>query len=364
MRARRWLPLLLLLPWVAPAAAILPFEEAAPEAIEPLQPRSEEPPTPRFGERIDVALTSLMLRVVDSSGQPVVGLGPDDFVLRIDGVEVALAAVEWIGDRPEPELESSLGESHVDSTRPPPPEARRLVLFFVQASLHPSRISGQMRMQPEVLRLLEEFGPDDRIAVVSFDSHLKLRADFTDDRERLREALADAIVFAPEPRLRPGREPSLVRRFDFAAARRAASPEQGLAVAARALEGLPGTKIVVYLGWGLGVYTSFGVRMLPEYRDALAALERASASVFVLDVTSADYHSLEVGLEKVAQDTGGTYAKTHLFPSSATARLARAVSGHYRLFFARPAAAAGARLKIDLRDRRRGEILAAPTTQL
>ena len=59
--------------------------------------------------------------------------------------------------------------------------------------------------------------------------------------------------------------------------------------------------------------------------------------MFALDITNADYHTLEVGLEQVAEDTGGFYAKTHLFAGQALTRLERALSGHYVLTFARPA---------------------------
>ena len=54
-------------------------------------------------------------------------------------------------------------------------------------------------------------------------------------------------------------------------------------------------------------------------------------------MTDADYHTLEVGLEQVAADTGGFYAKTHLFPAQAMARLEGAMAGHYVLAFERAA---------------------------
>ena len=37
-------------------------------------------------------------------------------------------------------------------------------------------------------------------------------------------------------------------------------------------------------------------------------------------------------IEMTAEDTGGFYARTHLFPALAMARLAGALSGHYVLF--------------------------------
>ena len=115
---------------------------------------------------------------------------------------------------------------------------------------------------------------------------------------------------------------------------------------------------MVYLGWGLGRFGVGGVRMTPDYKPAVQALNAARASVFVLDVTSADYHSLEVGLQSVAAATGGTYASTFRLPNVATDRIAQAISGYYVLTFDRAAlqAAGGGRLEVKLRGRR-GEVL-------
>ncbi|HET8648095.1 MAG TPA: hypothetical protein VFO85_21545, partial [Vicinamibacteria bacterium] len=90
-----------------------------------------------------------------------------------------------------------------------------------------------------------------------------------------------------------------------------------------------------------------------EYEPARAALARAGVSVFTLDLTDADYHSLELGLQQVAEDTGGTYARTHLFPRAAMQRLEAALSGHYVLSFERPALPRGQhRIEVRLAGRR------------
>jgi hypothetical protein len=100
--------------------------------------------------------------------------------------------------------------------------------------------------------------------------------------------------------------------------------------------------------------------MPPAYFDALRALEAARASVFVLDVSDADYHTLEVGLERVAADTGGTYAKTHLFPDGAAQRLAATIAGYYVLYY-RPVEATLRRPpRVELAEGVRGEVLPAP----
>jgi hypothetical protein len=351
-------------------AALLPLAGAmatptGARAQDPAPPLSGPLPLPagppeRFGERIDVVLSSIAVRVLDARGGARTGLSAADFRLRAGRAELPVEAVEWVGTSAPPADDLAALEAWaLDESIPPP--AGKLVLLFVQASFEPSRLSGHVRMLPRAKDLLDTLGPLDRTAIVSFDSHLKLRCDFTRDRERLDEALAAAFRTRDEPPPRPGRggEPSLARHLDDREWRGAATPERALELAARALVPLDGPKVVVFLGWGLGNLTPIGVRLPPAYFDALRALEAARASVFVLDVSTADYHSLEVGLERVAEDTGGTYAKTHLFPGGATDRLARAITGYYLVYFRPSAATATRQVRVELAPGVAGEVIPA-----
>jgi VWFA-related protein len=309
-----------------------------------------------YSETIDVSLLSVVVRVHDGRGHAVPGLSAADFRIRLGARDVAVEAAEWIGESAPP-APAELEDGDLAGAPPPPPG--RLLLFFVQTSFEPSRLRGQLQMRDYARKFLDQLRPEDQVAVVSFDSHLKLRADFTTDRERSKEALEESLRIGREPLLRPGAPPSVARTLDREAARRAANPERGLEVAARALVPIPGEKVVVFLGWGLGRYGANGVTMRPEYGDARRALEAARATVFALDVTDADYHSLEVGLQQVAADTGGTYVKTNVFPQLAIDRLEQSIAGYYLLYFRRPEdASAPQRVRIDLRDRSRGEVLA------
>ena len=322
----------------------------------------EDPPREGFGDAITVALDTITVRVVDDSGRPVLDLAPEDFRVIVHGREIPVVAVDWVSSETVqgPRVEPLPMEEGVPAPHPAP---GKLVVFFVQADLNPTRISGQMRMRPYTRDLLASLHPSDRVAVVSYDSHLKLWLDFTDDREAVHRAVDRAMIFTREAEVAPSGPPSLAEGFDFAAARRAASPERALEMTARALAGLPGEKTMIYLGWGLGRFGTGGVRMTPDYKPAVKALSRARVSVFVLDVTSADYHSLEVGLQSVAEATGGTYASTFRLPGVATGRIARAISGWYVLTFDRNAldGIEPGQVTVKLRGRR-GEVLARPVT--
>jgi VWFA-related protein len=338
------------------------------------EPTPEGASVPTFEESVDVSLVTLVVRVVDTWGNPILGLAPEDLRVRVGKAEVPVTALDWIGAddavddaapetlesvAPSPDSGSAMGPATTptaDGVAPP----GRLVVLFVQADLTPSRISGQMRLRPFTRELLAGLSPRDRVAVVSFDSHLKLWQDFAPDPEATHEALDTAMLWSREKSV-PAAEPlSLLRHLDRDAARSASSPERALEVVARALEPLPGEKTLIFLGWGIGRFGSGGVRMGPGFGPAVRALREAHAAVFVLDVTSADEHSLSAGLEGIAEATGGTYASAYRLPQLATASLARAISGYYVLTL--DGAALGelrGGIDVELRDHR-GTVLARP----
>jgi VWFA-related protein len=315
------------------------------------------PPQVRMREQVEVERVLVETRVVDDRGQPVRGLGPANFRVSLARRDARVESVFWVEGAEAPLSDEAIAAG-VEPTAP----AGRLVVFFFQKDLERSRIGGLMRMTREASDMLERLAPSDRVAVVSFDSHLKLWVDFTLDRSAARRALQHSILFENRPEVpRSFFLPALGPSFDRVAARRAATPETALRVLAEALKDVPGSKSLVFFGWGLGRFSSTGVHMERDYGPARRALIESRTSVFTLDVTNADYHSLEVGLEQVAEDTGGFYAKTHLFSTQAVRRLEGALAGHYVLVLEAPRLEPGPhalRIRLVGRD---GSVLAPPT---
>ena len=101
-----------------------------------------------------------------------------------------------------------------------------------------------------------------------------------------------------------------------------------------------------------------GVSMVNRYEETRQALQTARVSVFSLDVTEADYHSLEAGLQIVANDTGGFFERTHILTERALSRLSGALAGHYVLFVEKPDLESGThRIKVEL-TRATGTVMA------
>jgi VWFA-related protein len=300
-----------------------------------------DPPSPEpYREEFRVERVILDAHVTDHRGDPIPDLQIEDFVVKIDGRLAEIESVEWISvDRPEALPPLPTRDSPVLIAPPVENPPGRLIIFFFQTNYEPVRLAGLVRMALQARKFLDTLYPGDRVAVLSFDSHLKLRQDFTDDRVLLEDAIDRAIRFGFADPIEPGEGPSLARHFDFEAARKAVTIEKGLALTARAATPIPGGKSMFFFGWGLGTIggmSGMNPKEVRDFSEALPNIAAARINIFSLDVTDADYHTLEVYLEQLSDLTGGEYYKTHLFPSLAMDLVGRAISGRYVLVVKRP----------------------------
>jgi VWFA-related protein len=318
-------------------------------------------------ERITVERIIVDTRVTDDRGNPVTGLKAADFNVRIDGKPARVESSEWIPEtaaaRELASIDSAIAD--VNTTLDQPAPRGRLLIFFYQTDFarNSARAAGQMQTVVNADAWLEWLDPEDRVAVFSFDSHLKFRLDFTSNKDHIKDAMQQAMLTnePPWPRIVP--MPALAKRLDPTEMRNAASPEAALIIVANALRPIPGPKSIILFGWGLGRLTPMGVMMESKYFPARQALESARASVFSIDFTQADYHSLEAGLGKVAGDTGGFYAKTFHFPRIAIDRLQKTLAGHYELEVRKPDTNVRGThtIEVEVPSQRRANVLARST---
>jgi VWFA-related protein len=346
-----------------------------------------------FVERVEVARVLIDARVLDEDGQSVPSLGPDDFEVRIDGKPARVDSAEWIGSsgttappslasddiqRATARQASSLPSTSLGAVIGSSPPGRSFV-FFVQKPLSAGRsrdMGGLMRALQVVEPLLAQLTPDDRVAVLSFDSHVRIWSDFTNDVNRVRELLRKEVLLGSPGPVSPSRDRSLLSVLTRERGQRTYTVEEALRLIGNALEPLLGAKTVVILGFGFGQLnpasrrlTLYEAAMLPgvlerNYDEARAALLAARATVFSVDITDADRHTLEAGLQAVAADTGGFFVRTNLFPDLSMKRVANALAGHYVLFVEKPDVPPGIhRLSVRL-VRRDGKVLAPGTVTL
>ena len=285
---------------------------------------------PQYIEKVDVARVLVDVRAMDGRGHPLLGLTSSDFQVKIDGKSARVESTQWVTGALTG-IDAGPPDETGQSRRP---AAGRLVVLLFQKSLEKSRITGFMRMLLNLRGFLDGFTPHDRLAVLSFDSRLRLWLDFTADMDRVREVLARNLLFGGPAPANESDVVSLREALESQRPDRSATIESALRLVADALEPLPGAKTVVLVGHGFGGRQ--GALIENRYDDTREALQRARAAVFCLDVTEADYHTLETGLQTVADDTGGFFERTHIFGRAALSRLAAALAGHYVLIVEKP----------------------------
>jgi VWFA-related protein len=184
-------------------------QETAASRPEPAAGRDGDtaPAETMFFESLDVNVVNVEVYVTDRRGEPVSGLGRDDFELYEDGHRVPITNFYAVagGRRTEP----GAGEAAPAPEPPPAPEAPaaepapappppapepvpedqrlHLIVYFDNLQLRPF---DRNRVAREVRGFLSDHvAPGDRTMVVTYERSLHVRQPFTDELERVFDAL-------------------------------------------------------------------------------------------------------------------------------------------------------------------------------
>jgi VWFA-related protein len=302
-------------------------------------------------EQVTVSQVEVTLHVTDKAGNVIPNLKKEDFRLFVDGQPQPIESLEWVGtvSAAVPERTTTVIRSDVPAPIPVAEPAGRLIVMIFQSHIEGQKDDGLMRMKRQALEFLESLQPEDRVAVLTEGSRLWLNLDFTSDVAAIRKAIHTVPrkqeIERPE---NPGLY-SIGAHLSLEQERAATSMEKGLAAVGRALRPLPGSKAVLFFGYGVGRYNAYGsaanysmgrFESTPDLEAAQKALAAAQAPVFSLDVSSGS-HSLEAGLKQLSFDTGGFYMRTENFPRWAMGAVREAIKGHYAVVFVKPSGQPG-----------------------
>lgn len=278
-----------------------------------------------FSESMVVRRTVFTVRLVDAYGKPILGLRPDDFVATIGGIPTEVTSVNWVAENAhgrklaggEPEVDQDFLDALAQHACIPVERKGRLFVFYFQTDFarNTVRLRGQMNAILYVDKILDSLLPEDRVAVFSYDSHLRFHLDFTEDRKQVREATRRSLRIETPPAPRAVPEPSLAACLDRTAMRRVTSDEQALRVIAHALREIPGEKQLILVGTRFGTQagrsTAVGrIEMDGDWKDASRQLIAGGIVVNAVYAMEAGWSgSLGVGLKAATAQTGGFFVR-------------------------------------------------------
>ncbi len=336
---------------------------AATAAFAQQEPEQEQEP---YSETIFVVRYALDVRVTDSFGKAIEDLEAEDFIVRIGGKLAHVEAATWMAQGRRAQLQDNealedeaLDDEVMDESEP---EQRSIVLFIqTDFSRVSERVLGQMRFNYFADKVLELLGPNDRVAVLSHDSHLKFRRDFTFDRESIRKAVRESLYIDYPPPPAPATEgSSLTGLLDPKEMKKAAHAEAALLVIANALHAIEDPKMIILAGWGVGeLQGRSGVQLKPEWYQAIGILHHDHVPVISLDTGLRA--QLTAGLKATASATGGVYAATQDFQDLALSRVEGALAGHYALTLRIDDLLKPGQYPLDIRVTRKGAEVRAPS---
>ena len=252
--------------------------------------------------RSTVSLVEIDVQVTNRDGKPVKGLKQEQFTITEDGKPQKISTfeyndieqVETAGKGDEAPITVPLGTiTSPEEIKAVVRDHRMIVMFFDLTSLQPEDLLRSTRAAQKYLQ--EQMTPADLVAVVAFGNTLKVVANFTNDRELLKQSV-DALV--------PGHEAALAQLADAATAadgETAVSEDTGAAFTAddtefnvfntdrklaavealcEVLEGIPGKKSIIQFTSGI---TQTGEENRSELIAATNSANRSNVSIYSVD---------------------------------------------------------------------------------
>lgn len=149
----------------------------------------EEEPEAEFRGRIEVTEVLLDVVVTDASGNLILGLKPDDFIIRDGDTEVNATSATFYSNRRF--VESGLAASRVGVSPSEIPADRYFIFFFHDQRFEDPELTSNIL---DALRWAKDWVEyesleNDWVAIVSYDSKLKIHQDFTTSRQLLLDGL-------------------------------------------------------------------------------------------------------------------------------------------------------------------------------
>jgi VWFA-related protein len=157
------------------------------------EPPAAGPPPPVFGVGVD--LVAVDVSVVDATGRPALGLGPDDFEVKVDGRPRPVVSAEYVGRELEPGTAAPPARAPSASFSTNEGEAPRGRLVLIVVDRENIGRGGGRTVVRAADRFLDSLAPADRAGVV-FLPATGGQIEFTSDVQDVRRALKGVVGMA------------------------------------------------------------------------------------------------------------------------------------------------------------------------
>lgn len=313
-----------------------------------------------FGAEILVSEVLLDVMVTDKKGNPILGLGPEDFVITEEDRKVKVTGAAFYSNRRYVEAGSTAagasgavgaggatgdggaGASAGNGELAP----HYFVLFFDDQRGHsvdvPVLLQRQIRAGKDAIEWLRSgLAPTDWVAVAGYDNRLKLFQDFSRDPEALERAIQSATTGRGARESFPSRQappvagaPALAPGLPVgeAMSEQTGTIYEALTLVAEASAALVGRKNLLLFTTGFGRMNRFHqYEPDPRYFEPMSeSLNDANVAVYAFDLTDTGArHPFADAMSHIADDTGGRYFPNVLHFKTPIAEVARETSGYY-----------------------------------
>ena len=295
-----------------------------------------------FNEQIDVNAVLLDVIVTDKKGNHILGLGPDDFIVKENGVRQTIDSVDYFTNRRLLQQREEQAPFKVERVH----EDRYFIFFFDKPS-NPAVLFDQLTLARQAVKtfIKDEMKEMDRIAIVGHDVRLKVYSDFTNDKQQLTRALNEVSRFGPGLTKAPaGDGPSILRNlqtFDFVGD--TGTVYEALDVLADSVRSIRARKNLVLFSPGIAdreehVFAEM-LSSRSRYLDpALESLNAANTTVYGVQLQrNADMAPLfHQRLDELSESTGGRYFRLNVSFNPALEQIEHTNNGYYLLTYRSP----------------------------
>lgn len=296
--------------------------------------------TQPIDERVEVNLVLVDATVTDRDGNPILGLGSDDFIVTENGTPQTIESVDYFTSRRLLDQREGDAKFRVDRVR----EERHIIFFFDKPDDYGSASMSDIQAARQAARefVNKQMVATDRVAIAGHDVRLKIYSDFSNDRKQLLKAIDDAVGFGKG--ITTGSGPILSAVDERRMMNESGRVYEALSLLADATREIRGRKTLILFSYGMGDVNPHDTQRIERgdthYVDeSIAALNRANVSVNVINLyRDPHYRPTEEYLLRYAEETNGSYQRNLVRFDAAVSRINRENAGYYLIAY-RPSAA-------------------------